>query len=249
MFMNKARPRSFLTPSLTGKVAFASSHCGWLGPRLLPIPALLSLPWELWEPAQHWASFEPWSHHAWPQQCAFVPCNRALRWKNGFIKSEKDSVPCTQQLLEPLSPGKRVCVAWATPLCQLDGASCSLSSWGVGALGLLCLGREQREPSKPQGTGRDIPCCQPCSSALPPSQRRNPARNSAMHGWCAGERISLADTTLDWVTEPFPGFSQVQKDHKGWKAFWFCPKEMQDVQLGHAIACCVFPLTLEPAAF
>lgn len=43
------------------------------------------------------------------------------------------------------------------------------------------------------------PAAQPLQGAatLAPSQRRSTAGNSAMRGLCAGERISLAATTLD----------------------------------------------------
>lgn len=99
---------------------------GGLGPHLLPhsssVSLLLSLPWELWEPALHWASFEPWSHHAWPQQRALVPCIRALKVKNSFIKSEKElSALHTAILGVPVT--RREGFVWrGTPLWQSEAS-------------------------------------------------------------------------------------------------------------------------------
>lgn len=113
---------------------------------------------------------------------------------------------CTQQLLESLSTGKRVLRGVGHPsVPQLVGASCSLSSLGgVGAVWVSCAwsGSRMRPPNPRAWAGTSpaaSPAAQPRQGAatLAPSQRKSTARNSAMRGLCAGERISLADTTLD----------------------------------------------------
>ena len=92
------------------------------------------------------------------------------------------------------------------------------------------LRSEQNEASKPQrhgqrGAGRELQLSPRQGATLAPSRRRSTSRNSAMRGLCTRERISLADTTLDRATEPFPVFSQVCKDCECRKAFYFSPEE------------------------
>lgn len=229
MFINKARALSFLTASLTGKAAFANSQRRWLG---APLAATFHL---CLSPAHSPMGAEGASS-ALGHDPTMLGHNNVLlslvtessRWKTAVSEFKRDSVPCTQQLLESLSPGKRVLPGVGHPFVpQPPGALCSLSSsGGAGAVWVSSAwgGSRMRPPNLRARAGRSpaaSPAAQPCQGAatLAPSQWKSTARSSAMRGLCAGERIFLADTTLDWVTEPFPVFSQVHKGHKGCKAF------------------------------